>query len=110
MALVEEKGHAMFLGRNRIVRGGGDDPQAADGQFIAAWSPLILAHRTADLNGALLAQMVGGLEAFRAEVGPRSDALTNAGAVTEQQEMNFATGAAVVQPTLQRHLLAHVAA
>ena len=45
-----------------------------------------------------------------AKVGPRGDALADSRTVTEQKEMDLAAGTAIVQPPLQSHLFAHVAA
>ncbi len=50
--------------------------------------------------------MVGGGETLRADIGHRGDALADSGAVADQQEMDFAAGAAAVEPSPQRHLLA----
>ena len=110
MAQVEQEGDPVLLGRDRVVGRGRVHLEVLDRQLEAAGGALVLAHDAGDFERGLLPQMVGGGERLGAEVVDRGDALANTGAVAHQQEMDFAARAAVVEPSLERHFLAHVTA
>ena len=58
---------------------------------------------------ALLRQVIGAREGLLADGCFRHDALDEAGAVAQGQEVNLSARAAIVQPALQRDRLAGVA-
>ena len=110
MAQVEQKGDPVLLGRDRIVDRGCVDLKALDRQLEAAGRALVFAHHTGHLERGLLPQMVGGGERVGADFIEQGDALAYSGAVAQQQEVDFAARAAIVEPSLERDFLADVTA
>ena len=110
MPQVEQKGDPVLFGRDRIVGRGRVNLEVLDRQLETAGCAFVLAYEAGDLERSLLPQMVGGGEGVGANFIEHGDALANSGAVAQQQEMDFAARAAVVEPSLERHFCAHVAA
>ena len=108
MPQVVQERDAMLLGRDRIIVGGADDAEAFRGELVAAGRALVLAHDAGHLQRSLLAQMVGGRERVGAEIVERRDALADAGAVAQLEEVNLAAGAPVVEPSGERDFRADV--
>src|SRR5450755_1897428 len=110
MTQIEQERGTVLLGRDRIVDRGRPDFEPCDREFAPTGSALVLADDAGDLERGLLPEVVGSSEGLSAEVIYRRYALTYAGAVADQQEMNFPARTPVVQPSLERDFRADMAA
>src|ERR1700723_1048584 len=110
MAQIEQKGRAVFLGRDRIVDRGRPHLKMLDREFAAAGSALVLANYARDFERSFLSEMVGGSKGLGAEVVNRRHALAHSGAVANEQEMDLSARTMVVEPSLERDFRADVAA
>ena len=97
---VEQVVDAVLLRRDRVVVRLADDLEALDVDLVAARRPLVGARRAGDDDRRFLRQVIGRLEQLVADRGLRHHRLDEAGAVAEDQEMDLAARAAVVQPPL----------
>ena len=84
------------------------DAERLDADFEADRAALVLAHRARHLDGRLLRQVVGLMEGRLVDFAFEDDALNEAGAVAHLEKVQFALGAPVVQPALERDLFSCV--
>ncbi len=97
---IEQVVDAVLLRRDRIVVRRRDDLEPGGGQLEAALRALVLAHDAGDDDGALLREVIGGLEDLLRHVVLAHHDLEEAGAVADDEEVNLAARPAVVQPAL----------
>ncbi len=109
MAVVEEERGSVLLRRDRIVDGLGEQRQVTHRELIAERRAGVGAHGAGHLDGRLLCEPTGALEQLRGDVLHEHDALDRPRAVAQEQEVELAARASVVQPAPQRHVAARVA-
>ncbi len=108
VAVAHEEIDAVGLGRDGIALGGRDDPGVGYGQFVASDTAGVGADDSGDAQRGFLAQVLEAVEQLFGDVGLFDDALAEAGAVAEDDELNLAAGAAVVDPAVEGDFLADV--
>ena len=97
---------AVLLRRDRVVVRLGDHREAGPGQLETALGPRVGAHPAGDDDGGLLGEVVGPGKQLLADVGLRHHDLDEAGPVPDDEEMDLAARAAVVQPAPEGDVLA----
>src|SRR5262249_16515995 len=93
---------------DRIVLCLRHDLERRDVDLVAAWRARVGAGRAVDDDGALLREMIRAGERLVAHRLLRHDALDEAGAVAQRQEVDLAARPLVVQPSAQADGLALV--
>ena len=102
---IQQEIDAVLLRRDRVVVRLADDLVVLDVDLVAARRPLVRPGRAGDDDGGFLGEVIRRLERLVADRGFRHDRLDEAGAVPQNQEVDLAARAAVVQPPLDRDLL-----
>ena len=109
VALLHEEGDPVLLVADGELAGRlRDHPEVLHVELEADGRPRVLLHEARHRERGLLGQVVGLLEDLRADVALEDDALDDAGAVPQLQEVELAGGAAGVEPAVQRDLFALV--
>src|SRR5947208_6328475 len=98
MAVIEEKGDAVLLRRDRILGGALDDVDIRHAELVSDRSARVGAHHAGHLERGFLRQVVGERERFLRHVGLREDALDRAGPVAYLEEVELAARAAARGP------------
>src|SRR5437870_10184349 len=98
MAVIEEKGDAVLLRRDRILGGALDDVDIRHAELVSDRSARVGAHHAGHLERGFLRQVVGERERFLRHVGLREDALDRAGPVAYLEEVELAARAAAGEP------------
>jgi hypothetical protein len=106
MAVIEQEGDPVLLRRDRILGRLVHHLQIGHPEFVAERRALVLAHRAGDDQRRFLRQMLGARELLGRDVLLEHHALQRAGAVADEQEVQLAARALVVEPSLEGHLLA----
>ena len=109
MASVHQELNAVLLGRDGKVLGRADQLQAADADLVAAWQTggaRVAAHHAGDADGGLLRQAAGQREVILVQLVAKGDALDDAAAVAQPDEMQPTLAGAQLHPALQQDLLA----
>jgi hypothetical protein len=91
-----------------IILNGLKDFDTRDAQLVTAWGTVILLDHTLDNDAGLSAESGTGIEGLVVNVPLTDDALREAGPVTEDEEMDLALGAAVVEPAADLNGLSNV--
>src|SRR5579885_3579081 len=110
MTQIEQERDAMLFRGDWIVGGWRIDAEALDRQLETAGRAPLFAHHAGHLERGLLPEVIGCGERLRADLVQQRDALAHPGAVAQQQKMDLAARAAIIEPSLERHFLAHVTA
>ena len=106
MAVIHQEGDAVLLRRDGVHLGPMYDPQVLHAQLVADGGPGVGTDLAAHDDGRLLGQLPATLEELRGHIALEDDALDDAGAVADLQEVELAAGATVVDPAAQLHALA----
>src|SRR5262245_51060475 len=101
MPVFHQKRDAMIFGSYGITIGNLQNLESRHLQLKAAWGPVIFAHPAAHFDARFLSQLIEGVELFLGEISLESDALNRAGSVTQEQELQLAAAALVVDPPTQ---------
>ena len=110
MPAIEQKVDTVLFRRDGVIARLADDLEAVDVDLVSARRPLVGAGRAGDDDGRFLRQMVGGLEDLLAYRCLRHHGLDETAAVSEDQEMDLAARAPVVEPPFDGDVLAFVRA
>src|SRR5262249_19691958 len=105
---IEQVVDAVLLRRDREVVRLADDAQRLDVDLVSARRALVGARGARGDDRGFLGQVVGRLEQLVADRRLRHDGLDEARAVAQDQEMDLAARAAVVEPPLDGDLFALV--
>src|SRR5207249_9953756 len=98
MAVIEEKGDAVLLRRDRILGGALDDVEIRHAELVSDRSARVGAHHAGHFERGFLREVIGERERFLRHVGLREDALDRAGPVAYLEEVELAARAAARQP------------
>ena len=110
MPAVEQVIDAVLLRRDGVVVRLADDLEALDVDLVSARRARVRTRRAGHHDRRFLRQMIGGLEDLLAHGGLRHHRLDEARAVAEDEEMDLAARAAVMEPPFDGDLLALVPA
>ena len=111
MAPVHQELGAVLLGRDGKVLGRADQLQAADADFIAARQTRrarVAAHHAGHADGGLLRQAARQRKVILVQLVAKGDALDDATAVAQPDEVQPTLAGAALHPALQQDLLAFV--
>ena len=109
MAPVHQELNAVLLGRDGKVLGRADQLQAADADFIAARQTgraRVTAHHAGHANGGFLGQAAGQRKVILVQLVAKGDALDDAAAIAQPDEVQPPLAGAQLHPALQQDLLA----
>ena len=106
VALIQKERGTMFLRRDREVRARPDDFDVAEGNLDAARSALVLAHDPGDADRRFLRHGRAPREDPLGELRLHRDALNDSTPVPHEQELELAARATVVEPSLEKDLVA----
>src|SRR5207237_10079598 len=98
-AVIEEKGDAVLLRRDRILGGALDDVEIRHAELVSDRSARVGAHHAGHLERGFLREVIGERERFLRHVGLREDALDRAGPVAYLEEVELAARAAAGEPS-----------
>ena len=98
MAVVHQKFRAVFFGGDGVILGHLQNFQVLYAQFISQRGAFVLAYGSGNKDRRFLGYFVAQFKLFGGNVPFKHNALNNAAAVAQLQEMQFAAGAFVVQP------------
>jgi len=108
VAVLHQKGGAVFLGGDGIILGHLQNLQGPDRKLIAGRRPFVLPHHSPDDDGRFLGDLLPQFEGLLIHLVPGHHPLDNAGAVPDLQEVDLARGPLVVQPALEGDLAAYL--
>ena len=108
MPVIEKKSGAVFLRRDRILRGPRSHFEMLDAQLVAERRASISADDSSDDDRRFLRQMIGVGELVRGDVTLEHDALDHTGTVAHLKKVKLAARALVVKPAFERDLSALV--
>src|SRR5918995_7154638 len=105
---IEQVIDPMLLRRDGIVERWSMNLQGRGIDLVSTRRARVRSNRARDTERRLLPEMIRRLEHVISDGRLRHDGLDDAGAVSNLQEVNLAARAAVVQPAVDRDLLAFV--
>ena len=108
MAPVEQVVDAVLFRRNRVIVRLADDLDALHVDLVSARRAFVGSDRAGDDDRGFLREVIGGFEQLVACGGLRHHRLDEAGAVADDQKMNFPARSPVVEPAFERDFLAFV--
>jgi hypothetical protein len=105
MTAIQKVIDAVLFWRDRVFVGFSMNLYARHVDLESTLGALVCANRAGHGQGSLLGEMIGTRERLIADRGFRHHRLDEARAVADDEEVDLSTGAAVVQPTVDRDLL-----